>query len=506
MRIVSREKGIGVCRRVGLILSVLCIALAAGASSAADDPVQRALKTFEKHRYEEGVRDLRAALPSLEQSKRSQAQLALGMLYLKDAELHRELHRSSAAVNADYLKRLAADRSRSRSRYSDLFLGLALIETGKADAATKPLEKFLAGIKDPTFGAIAACALGRAAYLGGSKEKAVERWKGINAESPEVKTELAAAWSAAGAGDKNAPAICDQSIAAAGRKGGPGVTALSNCLIVYARAGQVEKARDLLRSADLKAYSYRETMGRSKVLSFYDARLLDSLAEYYLAESVAALENAAQDTALRGIANYYLGEAHALAGDADLSLKATAVFLGAPQAPPQYKNRALVRQSEVQYRKGKRTEAIGAWDDLVRSNPSDPELLGDILLSCGRLAIECPHPAQAATVAAEKGEGRRFNAADIGLGRYYFGRKDYSRALTWLEAGRDKGNKNKIEFNDPVMLVDLAEAHYHSKKYSEALEIYFEMSKQFPQVRQIQEALQGIYSMEHKSAGDVKIN
>jgi hypothetical protein len=56
------------------------------------------------------------------------------------------------------------------------------------------------------------------------------------------------------------------------------------------------------------------------------------------------------------------------------------------------------------------------------------------------------------------------------------------------------------------MLADLSDAYYRTKKFSEALEIYFEMSKQFPQVRQIQEALQGIYSMEHKSAGDVKIN
>jgi pentatricopeptide repeat protein len=74
-----------------------------------------------------------------------------------------------------------------------------------------------------------------------------------------------------------------------------------------------------------------------------------------------------------------------------------------------------------------------------------------------------------------------------------------------MEAGRDKSNKNKIESNDPLMLVSLAEAYYRTKKFSEALEIYFEMSKQFPEVRQIQEAMQGIYSMEHKSAGDVKI-
>jgi len=31
------------------------------------------------------------------------------------------------------------------------------------------------------------------------------------------------------------------------------------------------------------------------------------------------------------------------------------------------------------------------------------------------------------------------------------------------------------------------------------------MGKQFPQVRQIQDALQGIYSREQKSAGDVRI-
>jgi pentatricopeptide repeat protein len=56
------------------------------------------------------------------------------------------------------------------------------------------------------------------------------------------------------------------------------------------------------------------------------------------------------------------------------------------------------------------------------------------------------------------------------------------------------------------MLVSLADAYYRIKKFSEALEIYFEMSKHFPEVRQIQEAMQGVYAIEHKSAGDVKIN
>ena len=105
----------------------------------------------------------------------------------------------------------------------------------------------------------------------------------------------------------------------------------------------------------------------------------------------------------------------------------------------------------------------------------------------------------------EAGENKKFSL-NMAIGKYYLARLDHAKAVSYLEAGRDKSNKNKIESNDPVMLVSLADAYYRTKKFSEALEIYFEMSKQFPEVRQIQEAMQGVYAMEHKSAGDVKIN
>ena len=108
--------------------------------------------------------------------------------------------------------------------------------------------------------------------------------------------------------------------------------------------------------------------------------------------------------------------------------------------------------------------------------------------------------------ALERGEGRKVKALSAGLGRYYDGQQEHAKALAYLESARDKGNKNKIESNDPLLLAELADSYYRAKKFSEALEIFFEMSKQFPQVRQIQEAIQGVYSMEHRSAGDVKIN
>ena len=91
------------------------------------------------------------------------------------------------------------------------------------------------------------------------------------------------------------------------------------------------------------------------------------------------------------------------------------------------------------------------------------------------------------------------------LGRHFLRKQDSAAALSHMEAGRDKSHKNKIEANEPAMLVTLADLYYRTKKFSESLEIYFEMGKQFPAVRQIQEALQGIYSMEHQSAGDAKL-
>jgi len=474
---------------------------------AADDPVQKAMKAYEKHRYEDAGRDLRAALPSLEQSKQSSAQLTLGMIYLRNAELHRELAQVSAAVNADYLRRLSSERGAGRSRFSDLYLGLALLESGKADGAASTLEKFLAGGDEPKYKAVATVAMGTAALMTGNKQQASDLWSGVNGSDPEVKTELAAAFSRAGLQDKDPVRLCDEALRDIKKNGKAlSLTAVKNCIGVYGRAGVPDKGFDLLSRADLRSYSYREAISKSKVLSFYDVQLLSNLSVLYLQASVAALERASADQQLKGFAGYYLGEAHVLAGNADQAAKATAAFLASSQMPPHYKNKALVRQGAIQHQKGKQSEAIGVWDDLIRRQPGDPELQADILLTCNRLRIDCSRVARTSATAVESGDGKRFAILNVGLGRYFLGKKDLGKAVTYLETGRDKGNKNKIESNDPVMLVSLSDAYYRTKKFSEALEIYFEMSKQFPQVRQIQEALQGIYSMEHKSAGDVKIN
>jgi tetratricopeptide (TPR) repeat protein len=494
-------------KRIGWSIFFILL-IAATHAFAADDAVTKAMKLYEKRHYAEAATVLRADLPTIEPDKHGSAQLTLGMIYLKNAELHRELYQESLAAGLDYLKKLASTQGASRSRFVDLYLGEALLESGNAETARIYLEKFAADDSvGPLYRNVARIDIGLSFALQNNSPKADEAWNSADTGDPEVKTALAAAYSKAGLKDKKPAALADGGLADLKKSGtAPSLRVLKNVITVYAAAGLDDEGLELLRKADLKSFSYKESLGRTKVINFYDVSLLNDLSTLYLHAAISALEKAAEDGKLRETANFYLGEAYALAGNIDRSMKATASFAASPSMPQQYRDKATARQAANQYQKGRQFDAIGAWDELSKKQPADPDVLAEILFSCARLRASCPKVAQMAAASVEAGEGKRFSNLNVALGRYYLVKKDYARATSYLEAGRDKGNKNKIESNDPVMLVSLAQAYYRTKKFSEALEIYFEMSKQFPEVRQLQESLQGVYAVEHKSAGDVKIN
>ena len=490
--------------RLGVTLVSALIGLMAGAASASDDAVVRAMRLYEQHHYEDAARTLQADLPALNPSRRAAAYLTLGMIYLGNAELHRGLHEAGITVQLDYLKKLVAVRGAGGSRFVNLYLGKTLLENGNAGEATKYLERFSAqrGL-EPRYKAIAGASLGLSHFLGRNAHAARAQWATVDTADPEVQMALAAVYSQAGLKDRDPVGMGDAALKKVGSS--PSSRMLENLLTVYARAGLTDKSLELVKLADLKAASYTEALGETKTISFYDVAALGDLAAMYRQASVRYLEKAAADAQIKPTADYYLGAAYAEAGDVELSLRATGAFLSVANAPLPQRNRARVRYATAQYLQGRRGEAMAVWEALAQGQPAEPELLAEILLGCARAKAGCASIEPWATRAAEAGEGRKTRSLNIALGRLYLLRGDYGRAVAYLEAGRDKSNKNRIESNDPVMLVNLAAAYYRGRQFSESLEIYFEMSKHFPVVRRIQEAMQGMYAMEHKSAGDVKI-
>ncbi len=490
--------------RLGLL--TLLLTVAAGVL-AAEDVTARAMKLYEKHAYEEAGRLLRPQLAAMDSISQPAARLTLGMIYLRSAELYQELQRSALPIEMDYLKKLAGQKNANASRYADFFLARALLEEDKLAEGVKLLQRFAGGSAvTPAYKAYANVELGAAYWQQKQSQQARAVWGTVGGKVPAEKAALAAAYATAGVQERHLQDMADEAMAETKKQGKvPDTAMLINLLRAYSQSGAPEKALDLLATFEYRNASYIESLGQSKSINFYDPGLLGSIAQAHLRMAILYLEQAGRDPKLGNTAAYFLADAYLMQGKAEQSQNQAALFLAQSQMPAQYRDHARSRQAAAQYLSGKHQVANVIWMDLAEQSANRPELLAEVILSCMQARADCAKFEKRAVAASETGEGKKFFPLSVALGKYYLARKDYARAVLYMEAGRDKANKNKIDVNDPVMLTGLALAYYHNKKFSESLEIYFEMSKQYPVVRQIQDAMQGIYAMEQQSAGDVKI-
>ena len=469
----------------------------------ADDPVPAAMKLYEKRRYEQAARMLEGV-----KDIAPQGQLVLGMIYLRNADLHEVLARTAAAAELDYLDKLLKASAEGHSRYARLYLAEALLARGNAREAARHFEQVRADPAiDSRYRAIASIGLGSALWTQRDAVRARGLWSGAAGAdgAAEITLARAAAQARARAVDvKSLRRVAD----GAGNARELSPRARRYLIEIYLAAGVPDEALAVAQAADLGMASYVEgfkvAKGTAKSISFYDLALLTDLAQLYRELARRQLEQAAADARMKPSAEYYLAEALNALGANDEALAFVQAFLARPQAPAQYRERARARQALITHRQGRGAEAESAWTAMAQGS-SDPEVLADIVLGCADAQAQCAKVLARVGQVIEAGDARRYRRLNFALGSYYLRQKDYARAIAYMEAGRDKSNKNKIEANDPEMLAGLAEAYYRIKKFSEGLEIFFEMSHEFPVVRQIQEAVQGVYSMEQRSAGDVRI-
>ena len=489
-----------------LFAVALALALVASAPvHSADDPVGEAMKLYEKRRYEQAARMLEDALTRIEAERRPQAQLVLGMIYARNADLHEALGRTAAAAELDYLDKLLKTRTEDRSRYARLHLAEALLARGNAAEARRHFEQARAdpGI-EKRYQAIAGVGLGSVLWAQRDAKGARGIWAATGGAAEITLARAAAQGGAQLVDTKSLRRVADDASLA------PELSPRTRRYLIeiYTAAGAPDKALAVTRAADLGMASFVERFkavkGTAKSINLYDLALLTDLTRLYRELARRQLELAAADARMKPSAEYYLAEVLSGLGASDEAATYVQAFLARPQTPVQYRERARVRQALIAHRQGRRAEAESAWTATAESS-SDPEVLADIVLACAEAQAPCAKVLARVGQLTEAGDGRRYQRLNFALGSYYLRKKDYARAISYMEAGRDKSNKNKIEANDPEMLAGLAEAYYRTKKFSEGLEIFFEMSKEFPVVRQIQEAMQGVYSMEQRSAGDVKI-
>ncbi len=481
--------------------------LLSAAAVAADEETARALKLYEQHHYEEASRLLQPELSGMSGSSQFAANLALGMIHLSSAKLYRDLYQTALIIELDYLTQLGKQKTGTSSHLVELYLGKVLVQAGKPAEAIAHLRRYIAfvGMKQPAR-SLAEIELGVAYSRQKKTAQAAAMWAKLDNSTPEIKAALAGAYAYADLQKFKPATMADEALSEAKKQQYiPGSVMLRNVLRAYTYGGANDKAVALLNTNEYRDASSIEKLGASKTISFYDISLLEDMFQAHLGAAVMHLERANHDSTASSKASYFLADAYLQQGKLEAASRAAADFLSQKQIPEQYRDIARVYQASAQYKSGKQAEAMSVWVSLAERSADNPAILAEAMLACAYAGADCAKLENIALASVEKGEGKKFYPLQAALGKYYLLTKDYSKAIVYMEAGRDKANKNKIEANPPLMLVGLAEAYYRKKNYAENLEIYFELGKQFPAVRQIQEAMQGIYSMQQKSAGEVKI-
>ncbi len=490
------------------ILTVIAVMPLTGYAGSND--AGKGVQLYRQHHYQDAARLMYAQLAAGTSGLPSDTRRNFGMACLANAQFYDRLYQAAGSLQVEYLKRLIdadAQRQSSTSRLAQLFLGKALLADGQPKPAIAALSQYLETVpSDDTDRHDAAIALGAAYHAAGQHKRAKDVWSRIPRNVPHAAALLAAAFQQAGRNAEEITRLADYAAAELLTAADPvPVECASALLEIYARRNQVNEGFEILTRTRLETFAREEVIGPYKVLRFYDAGLLRNLSRFYSQAAITAFNDAkkSNDDRIALTAAFLAGEAYAFSQRMEEATRAMDELLAATP-PKTLSQRARIRQAAY----GRNTparHAAGADLDTFLTDTIDVAQVADIILLCAQMGVDCPGALKRADMIWQKSQGRPPLGLGMALGRYYRARNNPDRALHYLEAARDKSRKNRIEANPPAMLADLAWAYYKNRQFSEALEIYFTMSKQFPAVRQIQVALQGIYSMEQQSAGDAKI-
>jgi hypothetical protein len=439
--------------RAGLALAALC--LLGGAPQGKLD-LEGARELYAQGRW----REARARIGALEgianESDREAARFLVGRSWAREAEFYRFARAFANEVGLDYLGELAKDEANRGVPWVGLFTGLYQLAAGEDAAA----ERSLAG-------------------AAGNKSLP-ERWR----ETARLRRKAAS-----------------QRKAAAGRAADTNHDGRSWRLASFSSA--TDQTRPV---ADPDVPAVEDGRGSTKLLRFFDPLAFESMERALWEEAVAALrplaaqpqgEKQALGAYYAGLALYRLGrldEAKPLLGSAasSSSVGDRARILLAALSPGGSRG-PTSDLAELWKRTANDAESLLPWTEVEPSSESGAEPLKQLPARLAALAGSFTRRTDRATV------GR------WGLARLRAG-ADPSEVGAVLSRLRDNANKNKIERNDPLLLLALAVASYRDSDYAQSLETIFALSEAFPGLRGLHWNLQGTYAARQKAGGEARIS
>ncbi len=436
----------------GIVLVSLLSSEASEASEAqtAREKLVRARELFQQNRWAEARVELTSELGSLPEGERTQARFLLGLSYVKEAELYRSLHRFTVDVGLDYLSELAASKENAGVVWIPLFKGIYQLEAGLDQEAERSLGS-----------AASSKALPAEWRELARRRRAVALYR--LGRGPAEKEDVFIGGNLNGLDQLDVPDVEDDS-----------------------DPQKILRFFDPVKLKALERIAWEHAVRELRPLAGSGTGFMSRLARH----------NA-------GLSMFFLGETSEAASLLE-SLELSS--LG-----PSYHSRTKVLLAAAAWRSERPNEPNE--DDLVSLWASTQAYPETVLLW---KEIEVPELANLEPFASKLSArledlpstlGERADRALVGqwgLAELRSGAEP-AEVVRTLSSFRNHANKNKIEWNDPLLLTALSAANYRNNDYAQGLETLFELAKTFPGLRGLQWNLQGIYAARQKAAGDARI-
>ncbi|MBN2369279.1 MAG: hypothetical protein JXO72_02210 [Vicinamibacteria bacterium] len=483
-------------RRVAMLSLWFFVGASASSAEAAVQPgLAEAQRLFQQNRWSEARSRLRRCFSSLSRNEKSKARFLIGRSFVREAEFYRAVRLLADDVGRDYLKELGDQRPNRGNPYIPLFAGFHALDASDAREAARRLAEAAAPRSRLPKKWQTSAVLRRIAALTLTADAASSR-------SLAADTTIEGRyWRFVLSGQSTA-------VEPPARSADRRERLLAACLLF--RAGRSDEAEKAVVKIDFDAPDVEVKPDPKKTLRFFDPLTLAALERIQWERAAIVLMPLAASTDgaeaklgahYAGLSLFRLGawdEARALleksgAESPGADLKAVARLL----ANACRWHQSLPSQGELSSlwsASSSHTESVLEWEELRRPGLESREPFASKLgLRLATLLNDSSIRSSGATV------GR------WGLARLR--RNDEGESLlSQLSAHRNHSNKNKLEWNDPLLLLALTGANYRSNEYAQALETLFEMAKTLPGLRGLQWNLQGIYAARQKAGGEARIS
>jgi len=478
-------------RRVAWLLALIGACSLPAARAAVKPGLEGAQELFRQNHWEEARRHLRSQWASIPEKDRPAATFLIGRSHVREAEFYRAARSFGDEAGLAYLGELVAASASRRVVWIPLFKGLYQVDAERNAEGARTLATVSQSALPAPWKATARLRRALALHRLGRVPEAAALLKEAG---PEARF---AALLANGTAEPPAAS-------------GTGHREKLLTATVLFRAGRAIEAEALVSGTNLDLPDVEDKSAPKKVLRFHDPGLASAWERICWERAVVALKPLAASGAgtEASLAAYYAGLGLFSLGVPDEAAKLLKGASGSgldPQLQPSV--RLLLAACAWQSRPPAAAElaslwegtqwqpdAVLLWDELRRSSFAKLEPFATKLDPRLRDLLQSP---------AQRPSGALVGR--WGLSRLRHG-EEAAALPNALSEYRDKSNKNKLEWNDPLLLLALSAADYRGGQYAQSLETLFELSKTFPGLRPLQWNLQGIYAARQKAGGEARIS